>query len=269
MKRLNLKANPYRVFRQSATPPGLYARQKWLQEGATAGWRNDFSVTVAALYRGHGADGLWHGSALETIHRLFGLHLTVRAADARIHHALDRLLAQAASPEGKGRAEWIDADRLAGLPLAPGPRQPLVVSAALFLATIFGRGADEAVLDLYGGITSTGGRAAAERMDPPLFGNRLRALVVHPRYAVHEATEAMVDLLARRQTPRGDWGEAMPFFQTLNALAHLSLPSAEAQCQKAFALVAQTQQADGTWGQAEPEWCTFLTLHALRNKGAI
>ena len=87
-----LNHDPYNVFRSSATPAGLYARQKWLDESSTADWKADFAATVAELYREQSADGLWRGSALETIHRLFALHLTVRHPDARIDKGLDALL---------------------------------------------------------------------------------------------------------------------------------------------------------------------------------
>jgi hypothetical protein len=269
MDRVMLREDPYRMFHGSRTPPGLYARKKWLQEEGTDRWRGDFNATVSALYQGQSSDGLWDGSAVETIQRLFGLHLTVRAPDARIHAALDRLLAMAAAPDRKKSDERIEADRLAGLPFAPGPRQPLVLAATLFLVTIFGRGTDPTVLGLYRGITSDDGEIAGDWTDPDLLNNRLRALAVHPRYNNHETARVAVERLAQKQTSRGDCGDAFPFFQTLNALAHLSIPSAEAQCRKAFGLLARIQQADGTWGRAEPVWCTFLSIHALRNQGTI
>ncbi len=268
MTTLRLLHPPYGIFRGSRTPPGLYARQKWLGEETTARWQTDFKAKVADLYRDQSADGLWHGSALETIHRLFGLHLTVRNADARIHAALDRLLAMAAGPGSEAADERIGADGLAGLPFAPGPMPSVLATAAAFLAAIFGREADPAVLDLYGQLASDDREAAAWE-DPALLHNRLRALVVHPRFAAHPATGAAVERLARWQTPRGDWGAKIPFFQALNALAHLAHPAAEDQCRKAFALLAETQNPDGSWGQDQPEWCTFLAIHALRNKGAI
>ncbi|MDD3992633.1 MAG: hypothetical protein PHV70_10840, partial [Desulfobacteraceae bacterium] len=102
MDRVTLRADPYRTFRGSRTPPGLYARQKWLQEEGAAEWRSDFDATVAALYWGQAPDGLWNDSVVETIHRLFGLHLTVRAPDRSIHAALDRLLALSVALDRKG-----------------------------------------------------------------------------------------------------------------------------------------------------------------------
>lgn len=269
MDRVTLRADPYRTFRGSLTPPGLYARQKWLQEERSAEWRSDFDATVAALYRGQSPSGLWNDSAVETIHRLFGLHLTVRAPDGSIHAALDRLLALSVTLDRKESDEWIEADRLAGLPFAPGPRGPLVLDATLFLATIFGRGTEARVVDLYRGIASHERGFTTECKDPAVLNNHLRALVVHPQYADHESTRAAVARLAQKQTPRGDWGDDIPFFQTLNALAHLSLPSAEDQCDKAFKRLERIQQPDGAWGRTEAQWCTFLAIHALRNKGAI
>jgi hypothetical protein len=70
--------DPYAVFRSSYTPVGLYARQKWLGESSTPQWKEDFATPVGELAQGQSSDGLWRGAAMETIQRLFGLHLTVR-----------------------------------------------------------------------------------------------------------------------------------------------------------------------------------------------
>lgn len=51
--------------------------------------------------------------------------------------------------------------------------------------------------------------------------------------------------------------------------AHLNFDSAETQCRQAFKLLVEIQNADGSWGETESEWCTFLVIHALRNKGAF
>ena len=78
MKIPTLPYDPYTVFRGSRTPPGLYARQKWLDEGNSRAWQSDFDSAVALLFGGQAKNGSWHGSPVETIYRLFGLHLTVR-----------------------------------------------------------------------------------------------------------------------------------------------------------------------------------------------
>ncbi len=61
----------------------------------------------------------------------------------------------------------------------------------------------------------------------------------------------------------------MPFHLTANALAHLDMPKADLQLEKAFKRIVNTQKKDGTWGQTDPEWLTFLTVQALKNKGGF
>ena len=75
--------------------------------------------------------------------------------------------------------------------------------------------------------------------------------------------------LAGLQTDRGAWDHDLPFYQTLNALAHLELDQAEKQLEKAFVLLFEKQNSDGTWSHDEPEWNTFLAIHALKNKGLL
>ena len=74
---MKLRYDPYQVFRFSKTPAGLYARQKWLGEAETDQWKIDFKETVADLMADQLPDGSWSRSTIETIKRLFGLHLTV------------------------------------------------------------------------------------------------------------------------------------------------------------------------------------------------
>ena len=42
MSKMNLRYDPYQIFRLSKTPAGLYARQKWLGEVETPQWKSDF-----------------------------------------------------------------------------------------------------------------------------------------------------------------------------------------------------------------------------------
>ena len=75
--------------------------------------------------------------------------------------------------------------------------------------------------------------------------------------------------LERLQKATGDWGKSIPFYQTVNALAHLKSPKAKIQLEKAFVQLFETQTDDGSWSCSEPEWNTFLTIHALKNKGRL
>ena len=97
--------------------------------------------------------------------------------------------------------------------------------------------------------------------------NILRALVVHPRYSRSRATELTVHALALAQDASGRWPRGVPFYQTVNALAHLNSEEADAQVKRAFMLLQQRQNKDGAWGRSQKEWNTFLVLHALRRKG--
>lgn len=114
-------------------------------------------------------------------------------------------------------------------------------------------------------------------MDKNRSGDRINAFwqyaafaqKVHPGFSNHAAVKKVVLRLADIQTLDGDWGEEIPFFQTLNAISHLNTPESDAQCQKAIKLVASTQNADGSWGKGEREWSTFLAIHALKNKGLL
>jgi hypothetical protein len=269
MKTIRLHHWPYAIFRSSRRPPGLYARQKWLQEASSPRWKADFDATVSGLFRGQSDDGLWSGSPIETIQRLFGLHLTVRTSNPAIDKSLDALLTIEPAVRWAEETTPVSEARLCGLPFAPADRQFVILPAALFLATIFGRASNPTVLGRYDRIAADLTAAPLAQRDPAALHNILRAFVVHPGYATHAATGLLAAWLANRQTPQGDWGPGIPFYQALNALAHLDHPDADRQLERAFVRLTQRQHPDGAWGETDRQWCTFLTVHALRNKGLI
>ena len=92
---------------------------------------------------------------------------------------------------------------------------------------------------------------------------------VHPVFARDKATELAVQRLSTSTEKSSAWGNELTFYQTLNALAHLNFPQTEAQLGKAFELIFETQNTNGSWSRSEPEWNTFLTIHALKNKGLL
>lgn len=261
--------DPYAVFRSSTTPAGLYARQKWLGESSTPQWKEDFAAAVTELVRGQSEDGLWRKSAIETIHRLFGLHLTVRSPDPRIDKGLDALLGIASAALAETQTDCVAAERLLGLPFRQGSRAAILVPAALFLGSIFGRSAAPDIMALVERTVQVVDHGIDHREKSSWRHNLLRALVVHPQYADHPATQRIVAWLADRQTRQGDWGPDIPFYQALNALAHLDTPAAERQTQRAIDHLCASQHADGSWGASQRQWCTFLAVHALRNKGIL
>ena len=255
------------VMKNSATPCGLYARQKWLGESAAPSWQADFRRTVTALRHGQGSDGLWARSPLETIRRLFGLHLTVRTPDAGIEKALDALLACVQSAPSSTKNMHVSDQYLPGLPFASCRWLDTLQPAFLFLASIFGRSSRTQIRALYDRSVRALEESSLETARPCWIHNSLRALVVHPDYATHPVTRRIVAWYAQRQAHQGDWGDDIPFYQALNAMAHLESPEADDQCQTALAALTHRQNTDGSWGKQQREWHTFLALHALRNKG--
>jgi len=269
---MKLHYDPYQIFCFSKTPAGLYARQKWMGDAEGSRWQSDFQETVDALRADQLPDGSWQQSAATTIIRLFGLHLTVRSANRRIEQALTWLLEkielQAEGPRVRSAAEGERVD-LSGLPFVPSRPAMLWTAAPLFLCSIFGRSNDPLVLKLYRWLCNEGITQRGQWFDVASSHNIFRALVVHPRFAADPAVDLAVERFSELQTDAGDWGSHLPFYQTLNALAHLKDPAAENQLEKAFARLTPNQNSDGTWGRREPEWNTFLAVHALKNKGLL
>jgi len=264
--------NPLQVFKASKTPAGLYARQKWLGESNNSRWEKDYKATVNILLENQCSDGSWKESEVETINRLFSLHLTLREPNDEIERALNWLLDKidlqkpdvlACCKENKIN------EKLKGLPFIHSNSQIFFISATLFLSSIFKRQEDPFVMDCYHWISSTDQVNLIIRSDPASSYNILRALVVHPVYSDENFISPFVLFFSNMQTSSGDWGPGLPFHKVLNALAHLEFPLAGIQIDKAFSRLYDTQNEDGTWGDDEPEWNTFLAVHALKNKGAF
>jgi hypothetical protein len=93
--------------------------------------------------------------------------------------------------------------------------------------------------------------------------------VVNPHYAKSRTVELAVKNLGRVQNKTGSWAKGIPFYQTVNALAHLESPEGDTQLAQAFKHLYDTQRQDGTWSRSQPEWNTFLVIHALKNKDVI
>ena len=266
---MKLTYTPFQIFRHSRTPAGLYARQKWLEQADSKQWKADFQQTVGALSAGQLPDGSWHNDTGVTIEHLFGLHLTVRTADEQIEAALDFLLGKIDLQTGGLRVVGEDENKsssLAGLPFTASRRDCFVTAAALFLASIFGRANDSKVLAAYQWLAAAGVSGRGRWFDDACTHNILRAMVVHPVFSKDKAVGLAVKRLKRLQSVNGYWGSDFPFYQNVNALAHLDIPQADSQLEKAFKRVREQQKPDGTWSEDEPEWNTFLVVHALKNK---
>lgn len=264
--------DPLQVFHQSKTPAGLYARQKWLDQGGTNSWRRDFDSTVALLNYGQMPNGSWGDSVVNTVRHLFDLHLTVRKSNRSVDAGIDWLTASMPSLTsvcGDYHREHITAENLRGIPFSPCRFDVFSMTSALFLATVFGRDHDRQVIDAYDHLDRE-----IVRKDGYLYGwsclsNLLRALVVNDKYSNSRSTELIVQVLSRIQTPEGEWQGKVPFYLTLNALAHLDMPIANSQVDSALKRIYRTQSRNGSWGKAEPEFATFLVVHTLKRKGIL
>jgi hypothetical protein len=269
---MKLRNDPYQVFRYSKTPAGLYARQKWLGEAEHQQWKLDFKETVKALSVNQLSDGSWDHEPVATIKHLFGLHLTVRSTteeiDAALSWLMDKISVSNEMIDIKSEAA-VTEDDLTGLPFIPSRQDMFIAGASLFLATIFGRDKDPKVMAIYRWLSAQGIKNNGLLFDRACSHNIFRAMVVHPVFAKDKATALAVEYFAGLQTDDGGWGDELSFYQTLNALAHLDFPQAESQLEKAFEQLWETQNSDGTWTRSEPEWHTFLVIHALKNKGNL
>jgi hypothetical protein len=268
---MELSYNPYVIFASSTTPAGLYARQKWLNQELTPQWKADFQRRVEAILCHQSPDKSWQGSAVETIRNLFGLHLTIRDANSEIDTALD-WLTELAMDAVKGRStrnEPLFNERLRALPFTPGSFDTFLISATLFLSSIFGREEDAYVLAMYEWQANAILTEKDHSQEWGSLNNMLRAFVVHSMYSMNTATEILALKLAGIQDDSGRWGKGIDLYQTVNSLAHLDLEEAESQVEKAFRYIAETQNDDGTWGSDDREWNTFLVVHAMRKKGVL
>ena len=141
-----------------------------------------------------------------------------------------------------------------------------MTGVTLFLASIFGRENDEKILELYESLNQLNRKNNGRWCGWSCSNNILRAFVVHPTYAKSKAVDLAVGALAGIQHQSGEWPRQISFYQTVNALAHLDIQQADAQLEKAFNRIYETQGHDGTWGRSHKEWKTFLVIHALKNK---
>jgi hypothetical protein len=264
MKKNDFAADPLVVFKHSKTPAGLYARQKWLDETGKNPWREDFLETVGYLYHGQCGDGSWEHSPMETIRRLFGLHLTVRASDLSIEAALRWL-------EGQAQAGSMDQDvspdlELQGLPFRKGRLDVFYKSATVFLSTLFGFEERPQTRQFCRDLTQTLNRFKALAADAASVSNILRALVVQSDPLQQAGVKMIIGWIGDAQQPDGTWGELLPFYQTVNALAHMACPETDRMLAKAFRQLRKTQHPGGDWGDGDSEWNTFLVFHARRNR---
>ncbi len=98
--------------------------------------------------------------------------------------------------------------------------------------------------------------------------NVLRILIEHSLSAQSKQVESGLRYLARRQSKKGAW-KGFPFYHTFHALSRASHDMAMAQIERAFFLIVDRQNGDGSWGRKGWETGTFLVLDALKNLDGV
>jgi len=272
MLTIMLRFDPFQIFHSSSTPAGLYARQHWLSEGQTTQWRQDFDRMVVILSKGQLTSGCWGNSVIDTIQHLFYLHLTLREQTTVVKAGLDWLLNETLGSPAKissYRRVNLSLNQLRGLPFAKGHYGILIKSASIFLAIVFGNGNDERVLAACNTLDREGIKTRGQWRGRSSSANVLRAFALHPQYSKSYSLELAVNALDIAQNSEGDWMPGTPFYKTLNMLAHLNIPKANRQFELALRKLIRTQSTEGIWGKVEPEWSTFLVVHALKRKGIL
>lgn len=267
-----LKYDPLSIFEGSATPVGLYARSRWMGLDNDSGWQNDFDKTVAALRKGQLANGSWENSPLLTIHRLFGLHLTVRQSDDNIDKALEWLVftfdtlsdSQISTSFAKQPSSKIE-----NLPFVNGDVADLFKAAVLFLSTIFGKGEEKAVVRIFQEVMARFDSKRRRWTSLASTQNFLRAFVVHPEYKHTEVIQKVVRMFADMQSKSGAWDGRINSYLLINALGHLDMDVAKRQLISSLRGISHKQNSDGSWGRSEKEWKTFLIIHAMKKMSAL
>jgi len=155
------------------------------------------------------------------------------------------------------------------IPFVIGNVHVLVNATLLFLAVIFSRARNVAVVKQFGALFQRLGLTRGRWRSIAVTQNFLRALVVKTDLATEREMKTVVRTLERMQGMSGLWQGNINPYLTVNALGHLNMPEAARQTKKAFACLVQTQNRNGTWGRVRQEWSTFLVMHALKRKAYL
>ena len=267
MTAILLRYNPFNIFRGKISPVSLYARKKWLGEAGETVFENDFNKTLRKLTESCFRDD---SDLLEKIEILFSLHLTKRETTSEIDNTIDSLISESDILFETHDKSVVKTEYLKNLPFAESRGFQFYPCAALFLASVFGKASEEKTEVLYRKLISCINSNRMEDLSISFLHNFFRALVVNPEYAEEEITITILKHFFNKQNSYGHWGVKIPFYQMLNAVAHLDLPEADIQLEKGFKRLVKLQNPDGSWGIGQDkEWKTFLSVHALKNRSLL
>jgi len=277
--RTELKSSPYSPFAASTSPPALYARRWWLEESSAALGRAERRVAARIRFVQR-RDGSFGGVA-STIRHLYALYLLQCGDSPEAERGLDWLWETGHPPviaqrtrdgavyhDLPVRLRRGDAARLAhmkGTPFEPGCSPFAKAAAAIYLASVLGRGRETRVQKAVRCLDEVSEVRKGLWCRPSCSINLLRAYAAHPDASRGRSFARAVRAIGRMQDPSGRW-PGMPFAATFSALASVDLREARSQVKRALAFARRTQNRDGSWGRGQgKEFTTFQIVQGLRS----
>lgn len=280
---MELKYEPYAVFKRRSSPYALYARTHWMDEPASK-LKDAVKRRVDFLAKSQTKNGSWNHSVVKTVENLYVLSLLAPRGSSIGGRAVDWLLEKDEPPtvriSGDGspytglpfRVGHEDVKQIytrRDLPFHQGCSGFFKTGAALYFSGIFRRADDERVAIAFRSLDKALQIRGGKWCNVACSGNILRGYVDHPKKRDSVQTKKALKYLEQVQTKSGGWKGTPFFYQTFNTIARSGLPSARRQAKQAMKRVVRSQNPDGTWGRSNTEFNTFMVLDGLHRQGVL
>lgn len=278
-----LRYNPFRLFRNSASPYALYVRRKILKSENGSDLLASNKI-LKRILKGQSRDGSWSNSVVETVRNLFEIELLEASSVEAGSRAVEWLMQ---NPLTKDNARTKSANIYQGLFFwIPRPEEHAIpdrrdllfnkgcsgffkTGATLYFSGVFGLKKDPRIKRAFRTLDNVLELRSGRWCSLYCSNNILRAYVSHPLRKGHASTKTAVKYLEKSQKPDGSWPDSTYFYYTFHILAQSRLQSARKQIKKALPRVYRSQNRDGTWGKKEKEFTTFLVVDSLYKQGLI
>lgn len=273
--------DPTRIYQQSLSPIGLFARQRWRKEDALKLRRTGEKWVDYILYR-QNLDGSWNHSVTQTCRNLFHLWLLMDKVLEEQREALAWLLEKNYAPMRRiscdgapyhhlffkmSRQEREEMNSASDIPFNPGCSGFFKTGIAIFFASLLHQENEPRVEMAFQSLNQVLKVRQGVWCSIPCSTNILKAYTAHPVMKTSGQTALALEYLGKKQGRSGRWLGTPYFYHTLHAVAQSPLPSARKQVEKAIPALIQSQNPDGSWGKRNPELTTFLVLSALESQG--
>jgi hypothetical protein len=280
---VELKYEPYRVFRRRQTPYALYARTHWI-DGPGSGLKDATRRRVDSITKSQKKNGSWNDSVVRTVENLYILSLLTSRRSTAGARAVDWLLEKdepitvrisgdgspyTGLPFKVGHEDVRQIYTRRDLPFHQGCSGFFKTGAALYFSGIFKRADDTRVALAFKSLDKAIQIRGGKWCNVACSGNILRGYVAHPKKRRSSQTKAALRYLEQIQSKGGGWKGTHFFYQTFNTVAHSDLPSARRQMEKALDRIVRSQNRDGTWGRSNTEFNTFMVLDGLHRQGVL